>query len=98
MGRLIERVAAERGHEIALRLDEFNNTKFEGLTPENFRGVDVAIDFSIPAAAVTNIERIAALGVSLVVGTTGWHDRIDRVRNAVDQAGVGLVWSPNYSV
>ena len=52
MGRMIERIATERGHEIALRLDEFNNANFEGITAGKFRGVDVAIDFSIPAAAV----------------------------------------------
>jgi 4-hydroxy-tetrahydrodipicolinate reductase len=98
MGRMIERAATERGHEIALRLDEFNNANFEGVTGDNFRAVDVAIDFSIPAAAVRNIERIAALGVNLVVGTTGWQDRAQHVRAVVERAGIGLVWSPNYSV
>jgi len=75
MGRMIERIAVDRGHEVTLRLDEFNNANFEGITRDNFEAVDVAIDFSIPAAAVQNIERIAALGVNLVVGTTGWQDR-----------------------
>ena len=98
MGRMIERLATERGHEMVLKLDEFNNANFEGVNEENFRDVDVAIDFSIPSAAVRNIERIAALGVNLVVGTTGWLDRIDHVRKVVEQAGIGLVWSPNYSV
>ncbi|HVW86525.1 MAG TPA: dihydrodipicolinate reductase C-terminal domain-containing protein, partial [Bryobacteraceae bacterium] len=98
MGRIIERIAAERGHEIALKLDEFNNSNFEGITAENFRGVDVAIDFSVPSAAVENIERIAALGVNLVVGTTGWLDRMEHVRQIVEKSGIGLIWSPNYSV
>jgi 4-hydroxy-tetrahydrodipicolinate reductase len=98
MGRMIERAATERGHEIALRLDEFNNANFEGITEESFRAVDVAIDFSIPAAAVGNIERIAALGVNMVVGTTGWQERAQHVREVVEKAGIGLVWSPNYSV
>jgi 4-hydroxy-tetrahydrodipicolinate reductase len=98
MGRIIERIAAERGHEIALKLDEFNNSNFEGITAENFRGVDVAIDFSVPSAAVENMERIAALGVNLVVGTTGWLDRMEHVRQIVETSGIGLVWSPNYSV
>ncbi|MES1261651.1 MAG: 4-hydroxy-tetrahydrodipicolinate reductase [Acidobacteriota bacterium] len=98
MGRMIESVALERGHEITLRLDEFNNANFEGITAENFQGVDAAIDFSIPSAAVRNIERIAALGVNLVIGTTGWLEQIDHVRDVVAQTGIGLVWSPNYSV
>ena len=98
MGRMIERIAVDRGHEVTLRLDEFNNANFEGITKDNFEAVDVAIDFSIPAAAVQNIERIADLGVNLVVGTTGWHDRAQHVRDVIEKAGVGLVWSPNYSV
>lgn len=98
MGRMIERFAAERGHEITLKLDEFNNAQFEGITAEKFAGVDVAIDFSVPSAAVTNIEKIAALGVNLVVGTTGWLEHTAHVREAVRKNNVGLVWSPNYSV
>jgi len=98
MGRMIERFAQERGHEIALKLDEFNNANFEGITPANFAGVDVAIDFSVPGAAVGNIERIAALGVNLVIGTTGWLEQMDHVKSVVNNAGIGLIWSPNYSV
>ena len=98
MGRMIEKLAPEHGFFVALKLDEFNNASFEGITRQNFRDVNVAIDFSIPSAAVENIERIAALGVDLVVGTTGWHDRIDHVKSVVARAGTGLVWSPNYSV
>ena len=98
MGRMIERIATDRGHQIALKLDEFNNANFEGITPENFEGVDVAIDFSIPSAAVGNIERIAALGVNLVVGTTGWLEQAAQVREVVSRTNIGLIWSPNYSV
>jgi 4-hydroxy-tetrahydrodipicolinate reductase len=98
MGRMIERFALERGHEIALKLDEFNNANFEGITAANFTAVDAAIDFSVPSAAVQNIERIAGLGVNLVVGTTGWLQQIDHVRAVIERAGTGLVWSPNYSV
>ncbi len=50
MGRMIEKAAEARGIEVALKLDEFNNAKFEGITAENFAGIDVAIDFSIPSA------------------------------------------------
>jgi 4-hydroxy-tetrahydrodipicolinate reductase len=98
MGRMVERVAESRGHEVALKLDEFNNLNFEGITAENFRGVDVAIDFSVPSAAVPNIQRIAALRTNLVVGTTGWLERMGDVKDAVERNGVGLVWSPNFSV
>jgi 4-hydroxy-tetrahydrodipicolinate reductase len=98
MGRLIEQFAPEYGFKVALKLDEFNNAAFEGVTHENFQGIDVAIDFSIPAAVLENVERIAALGVNIVVGTTGWLDEVARVKAAVDRHGIGLVWSPNYSI
>jgi 4-hydroxy-tetrahydrodipicolinate reductase len=98
MGKLVEQLAPAHGGDVRLKLDEFNNTSFEGITPENFRGIDVAIDFSIPDAAVQNIERISALGVSLVVGTTGWFERLDYVRSIVEKNGTGLVWSPNFSI
>jgi 4-hydroxy-tetrahydrodipicolinate reductase len=98
MGRLIEQLAPEYGFGVKLKLDEFNNTNFEGLTAENFRGVDVAIDFSIPAAVRRNVEGVAALGVNIVIGTTGWLEHLDAIKAAVEKHGVGLVWSPNYSI
>ncbi len=78
MGRLIEQLAPEYGFAVALKLDEFNNADFEGVTAENFRGIDVAIDFSIPAAVPRNVEGIAALGVNMVIGTTGWLEHVGR--------------------
>jgi 4-hydroxy-tetrahydrodipicolinate reductase len=98
MGKLIEQLAPEYGFTVKLKLDEFNNAACEGLTAENFRGIDVAIDFSIPSAVVTNVEGISALGVNIVVGTTGWLEQVDRVKRAVEKNGTALVWSPNYSV
>jgi 4-hydroxy-tetrahydrodipicolinate reductase len=98
MGRLIEQLAPEYDCEVALKLDEFNNAGYSGLTSENFKGTDVAIEFSVPSATVENVERLAALGVNVVVGTTGWTEHMDRVKSAVEKHKTGLVWSPNYSV
>lgn len=98
MGKLVEQLAPEYGITVALKLDEFNKTNFEGLTAENFRGVDVAVDFSIPAAVPRNVEGIAALGINLVVGTTGWLEHLNAVRASVEKHGTALVWSPNFSV
>ena len=81
-----------------LRLDMDNNAKFEGMTKENFRGIDAAVEFSTPATALENIERLARLGVNAVIGTTGWFGEIERARAAVERGGTGLVWSPNFSV
>jgi 4-hydroxy-tetrahydrodipicolinate reductase len=98
MGRLIEQLAPEYGCSVKLRLDVDNNANFEGLTKENFRGIDAAVEFSTPASAPENIERLARLGVNAVIGTTGWFDQMERARAAVDRAGTGLVYSANFSV
>jgi 4-hydroxy-tetrahydrodipicolinate reductase len=98
MGRLIDQLAPEYGFDVKLRLDVNNNARFEGLTEENFRGIDAAVEFSTPASAPGNIERLAGIGVNTVIGTTGWFGEIDRARAAVQKAGTGLVWSPNFSV
>jgi 4-hydroxy-tetrahydrodipicolinate reductase len=98
MGRLIEQLSPEYRCEVGLKLDEYNNANYAGITREKFDGVDVAIEFSTPEATVENIERLAAIGVNTVVGTTGWSGEFDRVRAAVEKHNTGLVWSPNFSV
>jgi 4-hydroxy-tetrahydrodipicolinate reductase len=97
MGRMLEQLAPQYGAGIGLKLDEFNNSHFEGLTAENFRGIDVAIDFSIPSAAMEIMERTSALGVNLVVGTTGWLAHMDQAKAIVAKHATGLVWSANFS-
>ena len=98
MGKLVEHFAPEYGFEVALKLDVHNNADFEGLTRDNFHNVDVAIDFSTPPAVPRNAEGIAALGVNLVIGTTGWLDQLETVKAAIENHGTGAVWSPNFSI
>ena len=98
MGRLVESLAPDYGFEVVLKLDEHNNTNFEGLTPANFKDVDVAIDFSIPKAVVQNVEGLAALGVNVVLGTTGWLEQEAAVKAALAKHDTGLIWSPNFSI
>jgi 4-hydroxy-tetrahydrodipicolinate reductase len=61
-------------------------------------GADAAIEFTTPDAALRNIEKLAALRVPVVVGTTGWLAHMDQARAAIDENGSALVWSPNFSV
>jgi len=78
MGRLIDQLAPEADCEVCLRLDEHNNQNGAGITAENFKGIDAAIEFSTPHTVLSNINRLAALGVNMVIGTTGWAE--DRAR------------------
>jgi 4-hydroxy-tetrahydrodipicolinate reductase len=98
MGHLIDQLAPEYDCEVALRLDEYNNGGGSGITRENFSGIEVAIEFSTPHTVVENVERLAAIGVNAVVGTTGWTEHYAAVHSAVEKGGIGLVWSPNFSV
>ena len=98
MGRMIDGLADAAGWEVLLRLDEYNNVDGAGMTPEAFSGVDVAIEFSTPETALANIERLCELRVNSVIGTTGWHDALERVEALVAEKQVGLIHGANYSV
>src|SRR5687768_13035534 len=97
MGHMIERIAIARGHDISGRFDVDNNIDGAGLTAEALAGVDVAIEFSTPEAAVENIRRLISLHVPTVVGTTGWYFRLDEVRDLVEKENSALVYGANYS-
>src|SRR5947209_5425570 len=90
MGRLMDSLTGEFGFKTVLRLDEFNNANGSAMTVENFHGVDVAIEFSTPHVVVGNIESLAKLGVSTVVGTTGWNKDLEHVRQVIAEAGNGF--------
>jgi 4-hydroxy-tetrahydrodipicolinate reductase len=98
MGRLIEQLAPEYGFDVRLTLNSGTNSCGAGLAKENLRGVDVAMEFSTPSAAAQNIQQLAALGVPVVSGTTGWLQELACVRDTVQANGSALVWSPNFSV
>ncbi len=92
MGKLIEqRLAPEYGFSVHARLDINDDLS-------KASGADVAVEFTLPAAVPTNVEALAALGIPVVVGTTGWLDHMDRVRAAIDRHHTALVWSPNFSI
>ena len=98
MGRMIEQLAVARGHRVVFRVDVEGNDQGQALTPESLQGVDVAFDFTVPDAVVPNVDRVTALGVSMVVGTTGWMNHLGEVRRLVEERRVGLVYSSNYSI
>jgi len=98
MGKTLAQLAPQRGFQVRLVMDIDVNPDGAGITREKFDGIDVAVDFTTPGAELENIRRVAALGVNLVVGTTGWHDRLEEVRKVVEAAGVGMVYAANFSI
>jgi 4-hydroxy-tetrahydrodipicolinate reductase len=98
MGKEIDSLGKTRGYEIVNRLDIHNNALGEGLTAETLQGSDVAIDFSTAAATVNNLPKLAAAGINVVIGTTGWNDREQAMRQLVEDAGIGVVVAANFSL
>jgi len=91
MGKVIERIALERGHEIVLKKDETNT--FDGLST-----ADVAIDFSVPTAAVDNISNCFHTNVPVVSGTTGWLEHFDEMVALCNEKQGGFISSSNFSL
>ena len=91
MGKVIERIALERGHEIVLKKDESNT--YNGLST-----ADVAIDFSIPTAAVDNISNCFHANVPVVSGTTGWLEHYDEMVKLCNEKQGGFISSSNFSL
>jgi 4-hydroxy-tetrahydrodipicolinate reductase len=89
MGRTIERVAAEAGHEVVCVLDVDRN--------DPLSGAEVLIDFSHASALEHALGIACDNKLDLVIGTTGWNDRIDDVRARVEKAGIACVYASNFS-
>jgi 4-hydroxy-tetrahydrodipicolinate reductase len=96
-GALVAEVATERKHEVR-SLASQENQDGRGLTPQLLKEIDVVIDFTTPHAAIPNIIRCAEAGVPVVVGTTGWYQHMDKVRELVQQRKSAFLYGSNFSV
>jgi len=96
-GSLVAEVARRRGHSVQVA-GAVENAACAALTPEKLRGIDVVIDFTAPSCVVGHIEACVAAGKNMVVGTTGWHGEVDRIRQLVENHGTGFVYAANFSV
>ncbi|KFF05105.1 4-hydroxy-tetrahydrodipicolinate reductase [Flavobacterium reichenbachii] len=91
MGKVIERIALERGHEIVLKKDQSNSY-------DKLSDADVAIDFSVPSAAVDNISASFNAGVPVISGTTGWLEHYDEMIALCNDKKSGFISSSNFSL
>lgn len=95
MGKEIEQIAISRGHKIVLTVDAHNAKTF---TNDELKKADVAIEFSTPDAALSNIYKCFEAGVPVVVGTTGWLNKLEEVKNACTDKKQTLFYTSNYSI
>lgn len=95
MGKEIERIALDRGHSIVSIIDENNLSGFDS---DEFKGADVAIEFTTPASAMNNFRKCFAAGVPVVAGTTGWLENMPEVKDACENKGQTFFYASNYSL
>lgn len=92
MGKLVEKTSIERGHQI---VHAFNSPDWSS---NDLHGVDVAIEFSSPKNALENIKKSLEAGVSIVVGTTGWYNDIEKVKAWVQDYNGSFLAATNFSI
>ncbi len=98
MGSLIEAVALRRGLAVVARYTREQPLGSAAADRAGLDGAEVGIDFTTAPAVPETVRAAAALGLPLVIGTTGWHDRLDEVRTAAEEGGIGLVYAANFSL
>lgn len=95
MGKAIEAIALQQGHEIVLRIDLENAADF---TKENLSKADVAIEFTGPHSAVNNIRKCLEFGVPVVSGSTGWLAEWDAIAAYCKSVDGTFIYSSNFSI
>lgn len=96
-GSLVAEVARERGHHVRVA-GAAENQDGAALSDPKLASIDIAIDFTNPAAVLHNIEVCVRARKGIVVGTTGWYGELPRIRELVQQCGGSLVYAPNFSI
>lgn len=97
MGRAIEQLARERGHDVVAVLDAAANAGGAGIGARA-GDTDVAIEFTEPAAARANVVACLTNNLPVVAGTTGWYDALPAIEAEVTRRGGALFWAPNFSL
>jgi len=92
MGRMLEQTALSKGLEVVCVID------INGIERGELGDADVCIEFSQPGAVLENIRLAANANKPIVVGTTGWYERLDEVRKIVETSGIGFVYGSNFSI
>ncbi len=112
MGMAVKRIALERGHEVPLIIDSKANSNdenflqtvgtevslFENIKNADLKDIDVVIDFSLADAVEENVKICSERGVNMVIGTTGWYEKMDQIKSIVEKNGNGVLWSSNFSI
>lgn len=94
MGREIEGVVKSGGNHQITSI----SSESKGWDENGIKTADVVIDFSSPEVVMENIKKVLSLGKNMVVGTSGWYDRVSEVEKLVSEAGTGLIYGQNFAI
>src|ERR1700739_136646 len=95
MGKIIEKIATDRKHNIVLKIDFYNQQE---LTVENLKKADVVIEFSTPGSVLSNIKNCFEAGVPVIVGTTGWYEHLPEIKKLCTETNSTLLYGSNFSI
>ena len=99
MGHEIEKAAKAKDINIVSIIDPNDtNASYEEIDDKSMQNVDVCVDFTTPDAVINNIKKIAKFKKNIVVGTTGWYNKIDEIKEVVKNNNVGLIYAANFSI
>ena len=99
MGKEIERIAIARGINIVSIIDPNDkNANFREIDEKSMKDADVCIDFTRPDTVVDNLQRISKFRKNVVIGTTGWNDKLEEARKIAKQAKIGVIHASNFSI
>ena len=101
MGTALAQAAQNRGHKVTAIIDRGDPNATEGsVGAQALKGADIALDFSKSDNVENSTRACAETGIPLVVGTTGWYDRMDEIRALVEKSPkpIGFLWSSNFSI
>ena len=98
MGKIIERLATEKGHSIAVTIGDADRTASPAEVAAKLAGSDAAIDFSAAEAVHRNVKAAVIAGVPLIEGTTGWNAERTRIENIVSDGNGAFIYGANFSI
>lgn len=95
MGKEIEQIALDRGHKVLLKIDESN---VSSISKDDFKNIDVAIEFTVPESAFSNINLCFKYDIPVVSGTTGWLNQFDIILEKCKNENQSFFYASNYSI
>ena len=99
MGKEIEKIARAKGIAVISIIDlNDKNANFREIDEKSMKNVDVCIDFTRPDAVIGNLQKISKFKKNIVIGTTGWNEKLDEAKKIVKQNNIGLIYASNFSV